>query len=287
MTNLSRASDDLCYLSLWVHQLPMRARTMRGGRLLLTLVAITFLGCSIHAEEAPTSPFLSHAEELEPHPERAPWDAIWSSRPGSIIVEQSGFRRIYIAPVNTDYLNMVQDESCNWVRKREVKAKDVEAITSYLREAFIKALVEKPEAHLVVEDRPGPKTMTLTIALTELEPTNNIVNGVTNAGAVAFPGATLLENAAAVTAPIAGGAIAAGSIAIEMKLTDGNTGAVLAEIKDREKDPASVIPNYRDFLAYGWSRRTIQEWAQQLAEQFSTPASEKIDGRSDISLFPW
>lgn len=118
-------------------------------------------------------------------------------------------------------------------------------------------------------------------------PTVVAVNSVANVGSLLVPGAKLVQQAVAVGGPAAGGAIAAGSIAIEMKFTDGNTGEILAEAKDRQADSASILPNYRDFERYGWSRNTIKEWAKLLAEVFSTPASKKVEGETKISILPW
>jgi len=156
-----------------------------------------------------------------------------------------------------------------------------------LRKEFIEALGNTAATHLHVQNIASEDSMILEIAITELSPTEVAVNSVANVGSLLVPGTKIVKNAVAVGGPAAGGALAAGSIAIEMKLSSVKGGQVLAEAKDRQKDPASILPNYRDFERYGWSRKTISDWAKQLAEVFSTPASKKIEGSSKISIFPW
>ena len=129
--------------------------------------------------------------------------------------------------------------------------------------------------------------MTLEISLVELVPTEPLLNAAVDIGALVVPGSKAIEEAAVVGAQAGGAAIASGSIAIEMKLTDSNTGKVLAEMKDRQSDPASIIPNVRDFERLGWSRKEIEDWSHQFVEVFSTEKSEAIAPSSGISLLPW
>ena len=55
-----------------------------------------------------------------------------------------------------------------------------------------------------------------------------------------------------------------GRIAIEGRLRDGTTGAIVMQFADREKDKATLY-SARDYMALGHSTRTIREWAEQFA----------------------
>jgi len=254
-----------------------------------TLSATILSGCSaIRASEAPTTPFLSYPEKLHSWYDHAPWDSVWSSNPGHIMVKAGNPRNIYIAPINTQYLNQKKNGKGSWVSDgTDLSKEDVTAITTRMKDSFTKAIQSTPETNLKVVDSPGQGTIALQIALTELVPTKVAVNSAADVGGVLLPGSKAIEEAAAVGGQAIGGSIAAGSIAMEMKLTDGASGQILAEAKDRETDPMSVLPNVRDFEEFGWSRKTVDDWAKQFAEVFSTDSSVKVANASDISLLPW
>ena len=271
-------------------QLAARIRRHRplGLRLLRAACLLACGACSlIKAAPAPTTPFLTHGADLHPWHDRSPWDAVWSSNPGHVMVQLPTVRRIYLPPVNTDYLNMKQDAGGRWVRERELAAEDVEAITDLLRQSFVEAIRNDPAANLQIMDAPAPDTLTLSLALVELKPTKVLLNTVADVGGVLVPGSKALEEVGVTGAEAASGAVASGTIAIEMKLADGASGEILAEMKDREADPSSIIPNYRDFEEYGWSRKTIKDWARQFAEVFSTPVSSRVAPGAGISVTPW
>ncbi len=251
-----------------------------------TVIAMT--GCSsLKAPAAPTTPFLAYGDELHPWYEHAPWDAVWSSQPGHIMARSDVPRKIFVAVVDTTYLNKTKNKRGQWVGDGDLDQKDVQEITHLLRTSFMESIKANPSTNLELQDRPGPGTMVLRLSLIELSPTRVGVNGVADVGGLIIPGSKLVEEAAGLGVQAAGGEIAAGTIAIEMKITDGLSGAVLAEMKDRENDPASVLPNYRDFEEYGWSRKTIANWSQQFVQVFSTVASEQVGVASNVSILPW
>lgn len=256
--------------------------------LIIILNSLVTLGCSyLRAPAIPTTPFLSHGSEMKAQPARAPWDAVWSSNPGHIAVQLPEVRKIYVAPVNTTYINSERDDKGNLLVAIKVEPSDIETIAELIRTSFIASIANTPATNLKVVDAPGPDVLSLEIALTQLKPTKTSVNGVADVGGLLLPGSKFVADAVAAGGQAAGGAYAAGSIAIEFKLVDGKSGRVLAEAKDHEDDAMSILPNYRDFEQYGWSKYTIGEWAKQFAEMFSTPITEKISSESDVSIAPW
>ena len=256
----------------------------------LAICSLMLTACSstFKASSAPTTPFLVHGSELHPWYDRAPFDAVWSAQPGKVVTQQATVRKIYIAPINTDYLNKTLDKDGQWVVGDKLSTDDVKAFTTYLRQSFVNAIKRNSETNLQIVEQSGVDTLTLAIALVELQPTRIGVNAATDIGGLVVPGSKLIMDAGVVGTQAASGAISGGVVAVEMKLIDGATGAVVAEAKDREADPASVLPNYKDFEEYGWSRETADDWANEVAKLFSTPADKKVaDQVAEVSFAPW
>lgn len=242
---------------------------------------------SMRPNAAPLTPFIENPTLLHPWAERAPWDLVWSADPGKIMVKSPTVRKIYVAPVNLQYLNKKRDQEGNWVGDQGVSDEDAKAMAEYLGHSFLEALNSRPDTNLKVVNTPGPDSLTLAMALVELSPTVVAVNAAADVGGLVLPGSKLIEQAGSVGVQAAGGEISGGQIAFEMKLIDGRNGAVLAEAADREVDKTSVLPNYRDFEEYGWSRETCDEWASQFVQIFDTSNSQSVEMDSRFSFVPW
>jgi hypothetical protein len=194
---------------------------------------------------------------------------------------------VYVAPVDTQYLNKHQAADGSWVLGNKISDKDITAMADFLRQSFIEAIKKNPETNLIVIDQPDKDSFTLALAITELTPTSVAVNALADVGGFLVPGAKPLAEAGAVGAQAIGGEIAGGSISFEMKFIDNNSGDVLAQAADREFDRTSIIPNYRDFSEYGWSRKTCKDWADQFVKLFDTTENVAVDSASGFSLLPW
>ncbi len=235
------------------------------------------LGCSaVKKVPEPTSPFLQHSEQLKSYPDRFPWDGVWIKEPEKMLTKQDRQQRIYIADINTQYIAH---------ERRPAKPEDLLKIEQDIKDEFANAI--KGNESLLLEDDRKNADLVLEIAITELSPTVIAENIVADVGSLVIPGSTLLEETAVVGGAAAGGALASGAIAIEMKIKDASSEEVLAEIKDRQTDPASILPNVKDFERYGWTKREIRDWARQFATAFSTEATYKIDSSAGVSLLPW
>lgn len=255
---------------------------------MLFAAGMSLQGCSVlHASSAATTDFLEHRDELRAMSERSPWDAVWSSNPGHMMVRLDTVRRLYVAPVNRDFLNLKRNDSGKMIKNEDVDSDDVAAMSDILRQSFVDAATETPKANLQIVDSKDKADLVLELALVELIPTKVLINATLDVGEVFVPGSQLVVGAVDVTGQAVGGTIASGSIAIEGKFTDNATNTVVAEFKDREADRMTVIPNYRDFEEYGWSRKTCREWGAQFAETFSTSADYTVSGASDVSILPW
>lgn len=268
---------------------PDRARTCLF-LCLSALLGTSLIGCSaMKATEAKTTPFLAHSDELHPWPQHAPWDEVWPKDPSTVMARSETVRDIYISAVDTTYLNHTKDPSGIWVETYHVEPEDIQKMADLIRASFSEAIRSSStaETNLRLIETPHPHSLRLDIALVELRPTSVALNAAADAGGLLLPGSKLIEEAAAVGAQAAGGAIAAGTIAIEFRLVENSSNEVIAEAKDREEDPSSIIPNYRDFEKFGWSRETAQNWAKEFVLVFGSSSSTKVDDESHISVAPW
>jgi len=269
----------------------MNALRLRIRNIAITLIGVSTIslsGCSsLRAPAAPTTPFLIHADLLHPWQEHSPWDLVWSSSPGHIMVKSQYPRKIYVAPIDTTYLNKKKNDKGVWVSERTLSDDDVKNVTDALRASFISQIKSHPETNLQIADDPGTGVIIVALSLTELVPTSIAINAAADVGGLLIPGSKAIEDVGSVGAQAATGSLAGGSVAMEMKIIDSTTGQVLAEAQDREADPSSILPNYRDFEEFGWSRQTADQWAKQFREVFSTSATTAVDNQALLSVTPW
>lgn len=76
-----------------------------------------------------------------------------------------------------------------------------------------------------------------------------------------------------------------GSIAIEGMVIDGKTGELLAAFRDREADKSAPI-SVRDYQMYAHIRRTMDDWADQLAELAGTVPTHQVKDSLPFTLKP-
>lgn len=217
----------------------------------------------IKASSAPPTAFLEHPQRMGSDPDRTPFDRVWRNPSPAAWAQIRNFDRIVILPVNTSHL-----------RSTRASKADTQAVASYMREEFQKAFARGGEHKVML--RPGPRTLQLELALTELKASNapgNVLN--TGAGAV-VPGANLI-----------GGQFTHGTIAFEAKLRNSETGELLAQYADRQNDKIAPVISFRDYTYFGHSRQTIQDWAGQMQQLASTPPTQKIPGAMRVTFNPF
>jgi len=193
---------------------------------------------------------------------RAPFDKVWSNPSPKAWNRVRGFDRIVITPVNTNYLEATPKQRA-----------EVEKMAAYMRGQFQKQFAEKGKYR--VSSKSGPRTLQLDLALVQLKPTNVAGNVISNGAAVVVPGVNIV-----------GSQFTHGGIAFEGKLRNGQTGELLAEYADSQKDKMSLI-SFRDFSANAHSRRAVSDWAKQMEELATTPAGHKVPGAMRLTLNPF
>ena len=95
-----------------------------------------------------------------------------------------------------------------------------------------------------------------------------------------------LATTAALLARVAGTRVSLPRGAYAAKLRNGETGELLAEYADSQKDKMSLL-SFRDYSANAHSRRASQDWARQMEQLASTPASHKVPGAMRLTLNPF
>jgi hypothetical protein len=147
------------------------------------------------------------------------------------------------------------------------KDRPVSRITDFIRLEFVRAFEESDQPRYRVVNSPTADSVTLQLALIELNP-SSVTGNVVRKGAsvVLTPAATL------------GSVFTNGRIALEGRLIDSTEKWSLFEFGDREKDNIAFW-TLRDFKPYGHSKVAIREWAHQFEEatrngvRWATPAS--------------
>lgn len=185
---------------------------------------------------------------------------------------QQAYTSVHIAPVSISRLAR-QDwwRSQNARTQSGVLERDARKLARQLETALAREILAYPGNRLTIAPRPGPKTLTIEMAITELVPSKAYWNmGATAAGFV-VPGAGLLS------------AAGSGSIALEGRLRD-RTGTV-ATFSDRRSDPLSPV-NLRSYEWYGGAEENIETWAKQGAAFLHAPPGSTIKRASGITLNP-
>ena len=223
---------------------------------------------TLKAHNVALSPFLQYQDQMAPRKNRAPFDKVWINPAHPEI--SVGYTAIYIAPVNTQYLRPVNRPLVTVMEGPKAKDRPVEGTATVLRDSFSKAFRNSATPRLRLASGPGPGVLVLEMALVELNPTNVIGNAVkygAPAGSVLTP-------------------ITKGNIAVEGKVRDSKTGAILFEFADNEQDKFAVV-SLRDLSSYGHARQSIYDWAREFEELSRTPPSHKVVGASPVTLNPF
>jgi hypothetical protein len=184
------------------------------------------------------------------------------------------FSKVYFAPVSTAHLK----QQGWWASQSSIKQQQLEVDARELARNFNQSLVtaarNDPSRRLTVVGQPGPDTLTVEMAITELVPAKAYWNAAATAAGFVVPGAGLL------------GAAGSGSVAIEGRMRDGNTGAVIATFRDRMKDKVAVV-NIDSYTWYGGSAANLDEIAVKTARVLNANPGEVVSQSSPITLITY
>jgi len=190
-------------------------------------------------------------------------------------IDWQGYRTIYVKPVDTQYLL-----KSNWwqqnLRQGQIN-KDAQTVALYMQQRFKDAFRNDPQRRFRVVESPGPDSVTLELALTELVPSNVVME----AAAMAAPGGSGL---AATALDYATGALS--TVAFEARVKDAKTGKVLAMFADREQPKLNPV-DLKQLTWYAEANEAIDDWADESVKVANKRPNEIVSRAAPFSLKPW
>ena len=254
-------------------------KTPHSLAIAFTAVLLAGLGCAktqkmMKADPAPDSGFLSDADRMAEHRERAPFNRMWADPD----FQASDYGSVFIAPVNTDHA-LKMSTWAKMTARQMVIQDDLKRIAADFRQTVVDKFDESEENRFAIVDTPGEKTMILELAITELVP-GKAVLGMLGVASWAAP-------------PLVGvpvGAVASfaddGWMAIEGRVRDTRSDEVLAMFADREKGKTRIL-DLEAATWYGHARESMNDWSEQLVALANTPKDIQVEDSSAFTLLPW
>jgi hypothetical protein len=181
------------------------------------------------------------------------------------------FSKVYFAPVSVGNLSRQGWwKSQSAVTQRQLES-DARKLAKNFRQAMANAAHGVSGRQLTVVKEPGPDTMIIETAITELVPAKAYWNAAATAAGFVVPGAGLLS------------AAGSGSITIEGRVRDGGNGKLVASFRDTMKDKMAVV-NVNSFTWYGGSEANLNETAANIAHVINAKPGTIISQPSPITL---
>jgi len=203
-----------------------------------------------------------------------PFNRAWKSKK----VDFSEFNKIYIAPINTQYLR----QNSWWKDLNAVEVEeDIDELTGEFHAMVINAFFNDPRRRFRVVDTPGSNTLNMEIAVVELVPNKAGFSLLTTAA-----GPVSGQLAATVGGSVARKVGSKSVVAIEARLRDGNDDAIVAMFADREQGKGSII-NVKNFTWYGHFKVIFEEWADQFVKVANKSPNDVIADTPAFTFKPW
>lgn len=228
----------------------------------------------LKAKPVQLSGFVEHPKQMRENRQRAPFHKVWASPDAGLRGRAIPKRQIYIAPVSLRYLRGVKKP----LVREEIELGSIErnevGMAVRLRHEFAYAFAQSARPRYVLAQRPGVDTVTLELALVELNPTSPKGNMVkTGLKFVIGPFAGL------------GSYFTKGNVAIEGKVRNSQTGELLFQFADNEADKMTFY-TMRDFRPYGHAEQSFKEWAHQFELFTRTTSGARIEDSFCFTLDP-
>ena len=240
------------------------------------LLAAAICACSIVEPSPPQiTPFLTHADLLKPAPKRAPYQLVWTIREADPSFKPKPYTHVYLKPVNLAYLG--GGSARKWHSSLQVMPatpQEVREIADLLYADLLQSLTDSGHNWRVASGV-GPGVLVVEAALVELYPTQISYNVAGAAAGMFVPGGSTIS------------AAGKGSIGLELKFSDGETGLVLGEVADRREDKKALIGDLKDYTRLGHARESVRVWAAQLKELLSTPLTHQVKRDLPFSFLSW
>ena len=181
------------------------------------------------------------------------------------------FSKVYFAPVATGNLSRQGWwTSQSAVTQRQLES-DARKLAAHFRRSLVNAARNDSGRRLAVVNQPGPDTMIIETAITELIPAKAYWNAAATTAGFVIPGAGLLS------------AAGSGSITIEGRVRDGGNNKLIAGFRDRMKDKMAVV-NVDSYTWYGGSEANLDEAAVNIARVINAKPGTVVNQPSPITL---
>lgn len=249
--------------------------------LLLAVLALTCQACQstrrlLKAKPAAQCVFLREEPGLvqDPEPNKGPFNHTWRSADSRALRTSAAKTEIYVEPVNLKLLAPTGKTFARVEENRFGAVRPVTEVSAALRQDFINAF-NVPGARYHPVSRPGRQSLVLQIALTEFTPTSPKGNAAKTV-------------ASFIVGPISAvaGPWVKGTIAMEARLADPQTGKVLFQFADRESDPMTCY-SVKNYQSAAFAELIISQWAAQFEAATRTVAGGEIKDAPLIRLNPF
>jgi len=240
------------------------------GTALIMLCAVAFAIAGCKADEAKSTGFTDKSTMTKDA--SVPFQRSWK-KPG---FDKSKYSKIYVAPVNTQYM-LKQTDWEKGVNKAEFE-KDVAKLGVFTQDAIKKAFREDPKQRMQVLDAPkrDRDALILEAAIIEVVPSKVALNAL---GYAPF-GIGLTLNAVRTIAKDTS------TCACEVRVRDAATNEIVATMADREAQQLAVA-SVRGFTWYSNAETIITQWSEQLVQVMNRKPGETVKDVDAFTLKPW
>jgi hypothetical protein len=236
-------------------------------------IIVAASGCALRERTVQDIP-RTFLEDVDIHSKREnlPFDHAWLA-PG---MTKERYQTVMFRPVRTDLLPLDQWErsaSAFIVTREDYLAKSQE-VAQHFNEQIVQKMGEEglDGGGLRLTNRPGPDTIVIEIALTELEFSHPVARAASLAAPVPGTGAAI----ASITDP---------HVAFAARLKDGGTGKLIATIGDRKFAPTRIV-DLNKLTVSSSAREVVSLWAEEFAQGLGTKQQITIDEKR-FSILPW
>jgi hypothetical protein len=184
------------------------------------------------------------------------------------------FSKVYFAPVSIGNLSRQGWwESQSAVTQRQLNT-DANKLAKNFRQALANAAHSQSGRRHTVVKQPGPDTLIIETAITNLVPAKAYWNAAATAAGFVVPGAGLLS------------AAGSGTITVEGHVRDGNNSKLIANFRDTMKDKMAVV-NIDSYSWYGGSEANLEEMAANIAQVINAKPGTVVSQPSQIKLMTY
>lgn len=241
--------------------------------ILLVLVSFSLLvsGCSAKKRITPVSNTFLEDVDISHKEENLPFDHSWVNAK----VKPGHYKAILIKPIRTDLIpksDWRKSES-TLIKSESDYFKEADLIVNHFKDEIIKYLSEHKQQRIKIAQAPGPEVAELSIVMTELE--------------FSHPAA----RAASLIAPVPGtgavvGAISDPHAAFALRVTDSQSGELLATAADRKFPPTRIV-DLNKLTVSSSAREVCSLWAETIADAIQQGRMAKIKDVGGFSLLPF